>query len=251
MTNYIGAIGFSEKLNQDYANNMYQICGPDNIRFQGGIWQAMLMSAGLKNTKQIIVHGTILGPDGSKMSKTIGNIVSPFKQIEKYGYESVRFYLASSFGFLNSSYKEEDLVNIYNSLLADNFGNLLNRVIHLANAKNVVINDFNKIEDNFKIKVDEVFIDVGVHFENFRIMEAVKLINELATFGNVYIQENKPWDKDKSQENIERILNNLSYLLYSVSDLYEAIIPESIKKAKDALKNREKIILFDKLELKK
>ncbi len=247
LSNYIGAIGFPDDLNYEYADNMYQICGPDNLRFQGGIWQGMLMSAGFKNSKSIVVHGMILGPDGVKMSKTLGNVVSPFEQLDKYGYEAIRFYIASSFGFMDSPYKEDDLVNIYNSLLADNFGNLLNRVIHLSNAKEVNINDFDNVEDNFKIKVDEVFIDAGVHFENFRIMEAVKLINELATFGNVYIQENKPWEKDKAKEDVQKVLNNLSYLLYSVSDLYEAIIPESAKKAKEALKNREKIILFKKI----
>ena len=251
LSNYLGAIGFPDDLNLEYANNMYQICGPDNLRFQGGIWQSMLMSAGFKNSKSVIVHGMVLGPDGIKMSKTIGNVVSPFDQLSKYGYEAIRFYIASNFGSFDSSYKEEDLVNNYNSLLADNFGNLLNRVIHLANAKEVEINNFEKVEDNFKIKVDEVFVDVGVHLENFRIMEAVKLINELATFGNVYIQENKPWEKDKKTEEIQNVLNNLSYLLFSVSDLYEAIIPESIKKAKEALKTREKIILFNKIEYKK
>ncbi len=146
LSNYIGAIGFPNNLDKDYAENMYQICGPDNLRFQGAIWQGMLMSAGFNNSKKIIVHGTILGPDGVKMSKSLGNIISPFEQLEKYGYEAMRFYLASSFGFSNSPYKEEDLVNLYNSLLADNFGNLLNRVIHLSNAKNVQINDFDNID---------------------------------------------------------------------------------------------------------
>lgn len=250
LSNYIGAIGFPEDLDMKYAENMYQICGPDNLRFQGAIWQGMLMSVGFKNSKKIIVHGTILGPDGVKMSKTIGNVVSPFEQLEKYGYEAIRFYLASSFGFANSPYKEEDLVNLYNSLLADNFGNLLNRVIHLANVKNVNINNFANITEDFKEKVDEFTKLTNEKFESFEINEAVKKITELSSFGNDYIQKEEPWGKDKEISKVEEILNNLSYLLYNVIKLYSPIIPESCEKAKNALEKREKIILFNKIDNK-
>ncbi|HOC96153.1 MAG TPA: methionine--tRNA ligase [bacterium] len=247
LSNYVGAIGFPDNLDLDYANNMYQICGPDNLRFQGGIWQGMLMSIGLPNSKKIIVHGTILGPDGLKMSKAIGNIVSPFEQIEKFGYEALRFYLAYSFGFNNSAYKEDDLKNLYNSILADSFGNLLARVIHLANSKDIEINNFEKVDKDFKDKVDFYIDNFNKNMDQFYINYAVSFIGELSNYGNQYIQENKPWEKDKNIEDVEIVLNNLSYLLYIVADLYKYIIPESAEKAKQALKNKEKIILFNKL----
>lgn len=247
LTNYIGAIGFPDNLNKDFSENMYQICGPDNLRFQGGIWQAMLMSAGLPNSKKIIVHGTILGPDGSKMSKTLGNVVSPFEQIEKYGYEAVRFYLAYSFGFNNSAYKEDDLKNLYNSILADSFGNLLSRVIHLANTKNIKINNFDMVTKEFKDEIQK-YIDLFIlNMDKFYINYAVPFVGDISNFGNKYIQENKPWEKDKTNKEVETVLNNLSYLLYVVADLYKYIIPESSEKAKQALKKQEKIILFNKL----
>ncbi len=250
LSNYIGAIGFPDNLDTDYAKNMYQICGPDNLRFQGAIWQGMLMSAGFDNSKKIIVHGTILGPDGVKMSKSLGNVISPFDQLEKYGYEAMRFYLASSFGFINSPYKEDDLVNLYNSLLADNFGNLLNRVIHLANAKNVKINDFDNVDASFKASIDEFVNKANAKFDTFEINEAVKEITGLSSFGNDYIQKEEPWGKEKELSEVEKILNNLSYLLYNVIKLYECIIPESCEKAMNALNTREKIILFNKIEVK-
>ncbi len=247
LSNYIGAIGFPDNLNKEYADNMYQICGPDNLRFQGGIWQGMLMSAGFNNSKKIIVHGTVLGADGVKMSKTLGNVVSPFDQVSKYGYEAIRFYIASSFGFLNSPYKEDDLINLYNSLLADNFGNLLNRVIHLANAKNIEINNFNKITTDFKNTVDNLKQSANEYFEKFEINEAVRKISEISSFGNDYIQKEEPWGKEKDLKDIEIVLNNLSYLLSVVIDLYSVVIPESCEKAINALNNREKIILFNKI----
>lgn len=250
LTNYLGAIGFPDGLNEKYSDNMYQICGPDNLRFQGGIWQGMLTSAGFNFSKKIIVHGTILGPDGIKMSKTLGNVISPFEQIEKYGYEAVRFYLAHSFGSNDSPYKEEDLVNLYNSILADNFGNLLNRVIHLANAKEIEINNFDKVSLDFINQINNLKINFENHINNFGIMESFGSVGSISSFGNEYIQKEEPWGKLKTKEEIEVCLNNLSYLLNIVIDLYEPVIPESCEKARNALKNREKIILFNKIEYK-
>ena len=96
----------------------------------------MLASAGLSFTTKILVHGMILGPDGNKMSKTLGNVISPMDQLEKYGLDAVRFYLIAGLPtYSDASYKEDDLVALYNARLANAFGNLLSRVIQLANKK--------------------------------------------------------------------------------------------------------------------
>lgn len=67
-----------------YARYFRSKLGPEHVFFNSIIWQAMLASAKLPFSKQVLVHGTILGPDGRKMSKTIGNVVSPFEQVSKY-----------------------------------------------------------------------------------------------------------------------------------------------------------------------
>ncbi|MDD4382216.1 MAG: class I tRNA ligase family protein, partial [Candidatus Dojkabacteria bacterium] len=117
LTNYVNVIGFGsdeEKLSKWWPG--IQLCGPDNLRFQGAIWQGMLKSVGLENTDKLLVHGMVLGPDGRKMSKTIGNIISPFEQEQKYGAEIVRFYLLTGITtYGDCAYKEDDLVNMYNS----------------------------------------------------------------------------------------------------------------------------------------
>ena len=69
-----------------------QVAGKDNLRQQSAIWQAMLMSAKLPNSKQIFIHGFITS-DGQKMSKSLGNVVNPFELINKYGIDAVRYYL--------------------------------------------------------------------------------------------------------------------------------------------------------------
>ncbi len=165
------------------------------------------------------------------MAKTLGNVVSPFDQEKKYGAEIVRFYLLTGIStFADSAYKEDDLVNMYNSRLANNFGNLLNRVIHLANSKNVEINKEKVVEREFKEIVDKYREDIEGLYDEYEIALAGEKIDELADWGNKYITEKEPWSKDVNLEDAKKILNNLSYLLKVVIQLYVPIIPVSARK---------------------
>jgi methionyl-tRNA synthetase len=249
LTNYVNVLGFGEdeeKLNKWWPG--IQLFGPDNLRFQGSIWQGMLASVGLPQSKRLLEHGMVLGPDGRKMSKTLNNVISPFDQEEKFGAEVVRFYLLTGIAtFADSAYKEEELTNMYNSRLANNFGNLLNRTIHLANSKEVEINNVEAVEKSFRKEVDRFEKEIRELYDEYELALAGEKIDELADWGNKYITEKEPWEKSKQKEEVEVILNNLSYLLHIVSELYEPIIPVSAVKAKEALDKREKIILFEKI----
>lgn len=249
LTNYVNVLGFREdekRLNEWWPG--IQLFGPDNLRFQGSIWQGMLASVGLEQTNKLLEHGMVLGPDGRKMGKSLGNVISPFDQEKKFGAEIVRFYLLTGIAtYTDSAYKEDDLINMYNSRLANNFGNLLNRVIHLANSKEVEIGNEKKIEDTFKERVEKFKEEIEKLYDDYEIALAGEKIDELADWGNKYITKQEPWDKDKSKDEVENILNNLSYLLKVVIESYEPIIPVSAKKAAKALSKREKIILFNKI----
>lgn len=249
LTNYVNVLGFGsdeKRLNEWWPG--IQLFGPDNLRFQGCIWQGMLASVGLPHTQKLLEHGMILGPDGRKMAKTLGNVISPFDQEAKYGAEIVRFYLLTGIvTYGDSPYKEDDLVNMYNSRLANNFGNLLNRVIHLSNSREVEINEESKVEKDFKDKVDQYEEEIQKLYEDYEIALAGEKIDSLADFGNKYITEKEPWSKDMGKENVQNILNNLSYLLSIVIKYYIPIIPVSCEKAKEALEKKETIILFNKI----
>lgn len=251
LINYVAAVGYGtdeERFKEWWP--AVQICGPDNLRFQGAIWQGMLASAKLPFSQKLLVHGMVLGPDGTKMSKSVGNIVSPFEQEQKYGAEIVRFYLLSGIStYGDSAYKEEDLVNMYNSRLANNFGNLLNRVIHLANAKNVEVNNEEKVSKDFKQTVEKYVKEIDDLYESYEIALASEKIDELADYGNKYITKEEPWNKEHGMEKVGEILNNLTYLLSFVIKAYTPIIPISCKKAEIALIQRESIILFAKIEI--
>lgn len=251
LTNYVGAVGFGEDERKlmEWWKNSVQFFGPDNLRFQGAIWQGMLMSGNLPNTKKLLRHGMVLASDGRKMSKSLGNVVSPFEEEKKYGAEIVRFYLLAGIStFFDSAYREEDLVNMYNARLADNYGNLLNRVIHLANSTGVKINDEENVEKTFLDEVNKYESEISSLYEDFELSSALEKVDELADFGNKYITKEEPWSKGLEKGKVEIILNNLSYLLSVVTKLYYPAIPISSAKAEKALKNREKIILFNKLQ---
>lgn len=252
LIDYISAVGFGRPDIKKDVEEWWpgvQCFGPDNLRFQGGIWQGMLAAIGLPQTQKLLCHGMVLGPDGTKMSKTKGNVISPFDQLEKFGLEAVRFYLISGIStFGDSPFKEDDLINLYNSHLANNFGNLLNRVIHLSGKREIEINKIDDVESEFKVRVDEFVAKANSYYEEYELQLAAQTTNELATFGNKYIDEAQPWSKEIELSKAAAVLNNLSYLLQQVIELYAPIIPESAEKAQQALENGEKIVLFPKIE---
>lgn len=226
-----------------------QFFGPDNLRFQCAIWQSMLLSAGFAHSAKLLCHGMVLAEDGTKMSKSIGNGISPFDQHEKFGTEAVRFYLGAGLPtYSDSPYKELDLINLYNSHLANNFGNLLNRVIHLAIKSGSKINNSESVESEFKINVDGFSQRYSELMEGFEIQSALQIANELSSFGNEYITVEKPWEIKEDQNRVEMILNNLSYLLSVLIDLYEPVVPHSCEKAIEHLNKVEPVVLFEKLE---
>lgn len=249
LPNYIGAVGYANDP-QRFAEYWpaVQIFGPDNLRFQCAIWQGMLASAGLPLSEKMLMHGTILDEEGKKMSKTLGNVVSPFEQREKYGLAYLRYYLGGvlpTYG--NSAFKEEELKNVCNANLADTYGNLLTRVVHLANAKEVEINNLDAVESSFRASVEDFAKRAHEQFENYELTEGYKVVHELGIFANQYIVQQEPW-KMESQDDIARVLNNLSYALLVLTDFFEPIIPEQAAQARAALLAREKIVLFQKVQ---
>lgn len=249
LVNYIRTIGFDTDMAM--FNRWWpgvQLCGPDNLRFQGAIWQGMLASLGLPFTRTILVHGTILGPDGQKMSKTLGNVVAPLEQYEKYGSDICRFYMLGMLRpYTDCSYKEEDLKAGYQSHLANNYGNLLSRLVHLAATRNVEILSTGAAEAEFRAKVMEARAAAEAFYGDYDIFSAVARTNELITFGNRYVQEKEPWRKGDAEAAV--ILANVSLLVQEATALYEPVIPDGAAKAMESIRTKTKIVLYPRLAL--
>ncbi|MEK7129870.1 MAG: class I tRNA ligase family protein, partial [Patescibacteria group bacterium] len=109
-----------------------QLAGKDQVRFQSVMWQAMLMSAGLKTTGTVLYHGFITS-EGKKMSKSLGNVIDPFAVVDEYGIDALRYFLARHVHpFEDSDFTMEKFREVYNANLANGLGNLAARVMQLA-----------------------------------------------------------------------------------------------------------------------
>jgi methionyl-tRNA synthetase len=248
LPNYLSIFDFPEfKGKSDFWNVAHHLVGKDIIKFHAILWPAMLKSAGYEPPKQVIVHG-FFTVNGQKIGKSNNNAINPLELAQKYPVDAIRYALLTEFQLGNDGdFSFERLQSLYTSNLANNFGNLLNRVIHLSNLKEVEINNVEEVSTDFKKHIIEVKEKAEKYFDQYEIKLACDEINALAEWGNKYIQDNAPWSlTDKSE--VQKVLNNLSYLLSVVIDLYEPILPNSCEVAKSSLAKRESVILFKKLD---
>ncbi len=129
LTNYISTLGWPN--DEDTFKKFWpvvQVAGKDNLRQQSAMWQAMLMSAGLPPSKQVLIFG-FLTANGEKMSKSQGNVIDPFEVVEKYGADATRYYLVSEIQvFEDGDFSYEKFDIRYNADLANGLGNLVSRV---------------------------------------------------------------------------------------------------------------------------
>jgi len=242
-------VWFSALLNYIYAcpdwdnSTIIQLCGKDNLRFQAQIFQAFLSSIGKKNTDKLLVHGTILDKDGRKISKTLGNVVDPIDQLEKYGVNAVRYYaLAGLNTYSNSSWNEEDLKFLWNSEVVNDWGNLVSRVLHLVDIKcggEIKVNT----EKDFNDTVYKYKQEVELLWGEFKVKDALKKTNELVKFANKYINDVKPW----ASNNYEQELSNLHLLICIVNGLYRPVFVDKCDQVTKAIESGKKQILFDRI----
>jgi methionyl-tRNA synthetase len=220
-----------------------QICGPDNIRFQGCIFQALLEADKLKHSDRLLVHGTILDENGVKMSKTRGNVIDPIDQLNKFGIDAVRYYaLAGLTTCGNSNWSEADLVKLYNDEVCNEFGNLIARVLHLIDKQNVEIS-FRHTEPEFVKDLESRVQKANEYWANLDIYQALRETNQLSKLGNRYIGETKPWEGNSVSS-----LNNLYYLLMNLYALYIPVLGEqSLTKVHSAITSKKKEVIFPKI----
>lgn len=247
LLNYIFAAGYmtDEDMFKDFWNDIViQICGSDNLKFQGVIHQAILSAMDLKHPTHLIVHGTILDAEGRKMSKSTGNVVSPEDQLQKYGADAVRYYLLAGIRqFEDSKWDEKHLVELYNSHLGNELGNLFARVLHLIDTKSIEIDhslvQHDKVCAVFDLSLDDQKKEFASSL-NWKVY--CDSLNQKVKWANAYLNEEAPW---KNPPNAT--LNELHYVLSRLADAYEPIIPGAAKKMKYALNLNKKVILFPKI----
>lgn len=228
LSNYITAIGYEKegaKFKKYWPCDVHLI-GKDILRFHAGIWIGMLLSAGLKIPRAIYVHGFVTS-QGQKMSKSIGNVVNPLEYVEKYGTDSLRYYLLREIPTMDDGdFSHQRFVDLYNSELANSLGNLVNRVTMMVDRYFGGKVPKATEGDAISQQVHD-FMDKYVQaFENFNIKGACETLVELTDFANKYIDDRKPWAVARENPaGLAEILYDLLELLRYIATMLLPILP--------------------------
>lgn len=191
LINYISTLGWPSSVITEWWGtrehpNTLQIAGKDNLRQQSAMWQAMLMSAELPPSKQIIIHGFITS-DGQKMSKSLGNVINPFDVVKKYGTDAVRYYLLREIPtFEDGDFSWDRMQELYNNDLTNELGNTLSRITTLAE-KDHLNQQINSI--SYSPEIGGLLSRYSFNSALERIWQDVKKLNKK-------IDEFSPWKKE-------------------------------------------------------
>ena len=222
--------------------NAIQIAGKDNLRQQSSMWQAMLMSAGLPNSKQIIIHGFI-NSGGQKMSKSLGNVADPYQIIDllkskglnqEQATEAVRYYLLREIStFEDGDYTWEKFAESYNAGLANGIGNLTSRILKMA-----VSNSVSSSPIHGEVPSASEAERLDSLLDKYELQKAVDEIWKKIQGCDEFIQKAEPFkvikiDKEKAVKDIEHLLSEL----YQIAADLMPFLPQTSEKILTALKD--------------
>ena len=252
LTNYLSALNYpkeTEKLYKDFWPANIHIIGKDILRFHAVYWPAFLLAAGIKPPQRVYGHGWILSGD-EKMSKSKGNILDPIEIIDIYGLDALRYYLLKEVSFGNDgNISKEKLESCINSDLANNYGNLCQRVIlfceknlglkvpekyNFTNEDLKILNDFKENIENIEKQINDQNINYYVEY----------VVNQLFK-ANKYFNDQAPWTKKDDSLRLNTIVFVSLELIRKISILLYPIIPNTSLKVLNIFSIKEKDIKFD------
>lgn len=245
LTNYITALGYmsdDDTLFKKYWPADLHIVGKEIIRFHGIYWPIFLHALGLELPKKIYAHSWIVMKDG-KMSKSVGNVIYPETLINRYGLDATKYYLLRLMGYAQDSmFTPEDFVEKFNSDLANDLGNLLNRTIGMMNKyfDGIIPTNITKtteydseLENFAKNQIEKVEKDMDEYYVSNALMEIWALIART----NKYIDETEPWAlaKSENKEQLKSVMFHLAENLRKIAILIVPFMPETSIKIMEQL----------------
>lgn len=236
LNSYLTGANYSneEKFNEIWNNGeVIHFIGKDILRFHAIIWPAMLMSAGIKLPTSVAAHGwwTV---NGEKMSKSLGNVVDPIEEVEKYGVDAFRYYLIreSTFG-LDADYSQKAVITRINSDLANDLGNLLNRTLGMQKkyfGDTVLEPSKNEeVEDEVNSLYNETVEKVYEKLQELNFSESLRVIWKLISRMNKYIDETEPWilAKNENNDKLRTVMYTLFNMIYKIGYLISPVLVDS------------------------
>ncbi|MDA7813811.1 methionine--tRNA ligase, partial [Candidatus Pelagibacter sp.] len=255
LTNYISALNYpdkNDKLYKDFWPASIHLIGKDILRFHAVYWPAFLLAAKIELPLKVYGHGWILSGD-EKMSKSKGNILDPIEIIKEYGLDPLRYYLIKEVSFGNDgNISQERLEDCINSDLANNFGNLCQRVtafaikncdslvpkdIEFQNNDLIILNKYKDNLTNIRKKIDNQDINFYIEYIVNSLFEA-----------NKYFNDQEPWKKKDDLTRLNTIVYTTLEIVRKISFLLFPIIPESSLKALKIFDLNENDIILSTIE---
>ena len=220
LINYVSTLGWPDEKYGDWWPGM-QVAGKDNLRQQSAMWQAMLLSAGIAPSSQILIHGFVTA-NGQKMSKSLGNVINPFEIAEKYGTDALRYYLLAEFNpFEDGDFTIEKFEKRFNGDLANGLGNLVARVATLLEKNHI---ELALIPGNEALNKE-----VAEKMTEFRFDEVLKTIWRKVAESDEWLSEKKPW-KSIDPAEIKATLLPVAQNLFDIGRLLLPFMPETGEK---------------------
>ncbi len=252
LTNYISALNYPNKDDELYKKfwpASVHLIGKDILRFHAIYWPAFLLAAKIAPPKKVYGHGWILSNE-EKMSKSKGNILDPLEIIKQYGLDPLRYYLIKEVSFGNDgNISQERLEDCINSDLANNFGNLCQRVsafaikncdskvpekIKFENDDIKILDEYSKKLNNLRSEIDNQNINYYIDYIVNRLFEA-----------NKYFNDQEPWKKKDDKTRLNTIVYTTLEIVRKVTFLLYPIIPQSSLKALKIFNLEEKDVIFE------
>lgn len=227
LTNYLTGAGFPDKETPHWPCDVHLI-GKDILRFHAVYWPCMLLAAGIPLPRRVYAHGwwTV---EGEKMSKSKGNALRPDQLIEEFGTDTIRYFLLREVPFgQDGDFSHAALKQRYNTELANDLGNLLNRSLSMLHKYQdgvlAACSSEQESDRSLVAAVQAMQRDVNDAMQRQAFHEALERINGVVRLGNRYVEDNAPWALSKSGET-ERLATVLYHLVESLRLVVLQLVP--------------------------
>ena len=253
LTNYLSSLKYPDENNELYKNFWpadLHIIGKDILRFHAIYWPAFLLAAKIDPPKRVYGHGWILSGD-EKMSKSKGNILDPLEIINVYGLDPLRYYLLKEVSFGNDgNISEEKLENCINSDLANNFGNLCQRVLSFAekNCSSLIPDHKYNDEDLEILKPLNNLDKIRSFIDNQDINQYMSFIVDRLFAANKYFNDQEPWKKKDDRLRLNTIVYTALELIRKITILLYPVMPETSVKVLNVFNETENSIDFTSID---
>ncbi len=238
LTNYLTAIGYPDKIDEDLWTSALHMVGKDIVRFHAVYWPAFLMAADIPLPDRIFAHGWWTN-EGQKISKSVGNVIDPFELVETYGLDQVRYFLLREVPFGNDGdFSRAGILNRLNTELANDLGNLAQRVLSFVHKH---------CEEKFPEKGSLESVDQSLLDAVYSLPEEIRPLMDIQQFNKVldviwlqvraankYVDEQAPWGLRKTDlERMKTVLYVLCEVIRVLGVVLQPFMPQTMSKLLD------------------